>query len=137
MPKAEAVKQVKGESEIDRKRKGALERFFGLTDKALKHIEESIEARKPCYLCRGVVKDGVICPVCTNSGLVPDIDQRNWATEQVVDRIAPKPKSIELGPDKTGEREEIEKQIEGLSDAALDEQLKALGIVVLADEPKS
>src|SRR3990167_9886194 len=133
MPKAEAVKQVKCESEIDRKRKGALERFFGLTDKALKHIEESIEARKPCYLCRGVVKDGVICPVCTNSGLVPDIDQRNWATEQVVDRIAPKPKSIELGPDKTGEREELEEQISQLTESDLDAQLKALGIITAGE----
>ena len=133
MPKAEAARQSRGETETDRKRKGALERFFGLTDKALKHIEQSIEANKACYLCRGMAKPDVICPVCLATGVVPDIDQRNWATEQIVDRIAPKPKSIELGPDKTVERQELEEQISQLTESDLDAQLKALGIITAGE----
>src|SRR3990167_4812014 len=128
MPKAEAARQSRGETEIDRKRKGALERFFGLTDKALKHIEQSIEANKACYLCRGMAKPDVICPVCLATGVVPDIDQRNWATEQVVDRIAPKPKAVEIGGDKAVERDEMEQKLSQMADEELNRLVTTLGV---------
>lgn len=131
MPKADNSSK-KLESDIDKKRIKILERFFRMEEKVLKHIEESMEAVIPC-ICKGLNDK---CPSCLGTGKKPDLDQRNWAAEQAGDRIAPKPKAIEIGPDKTAERNELEKQVKELPDSDLDSQLKALGVVINEEDKR-
>lgn len=133
----------KTEINIDVRRKSALEKFFGLTDKVLKHIQWSIESTKPCTAC-SLIKDEFIpgkaktedgkCAFCFNTGLVPDKDQRNWATSEVVDRISPKPKAVEVSGDKSEDRDEIEKEVQALDNTKLDEALRAMGVTFVAED---
>jgi hypothetical protein len=130
-------------STIDTKRKNAIEKFFGLTEKVLRHIEWSIEATKVCVACSSTVdKEGHIthvpgkaldkdgkCAMCHGTNLVPDVQQRNWATVEIADRIAPKPKAVEMTVDKADERKDLEEEIKKLKDHDLDRQLIALGVV--------
>src|SRR4026209_888169 len=98
------------EGTIDKKRKDAIEKFFGLTEKVLKHIEWSIGATRVCNNCStkelasgeekhvpGKAKDAKgKCAFCHGLNVVPDVQQRNWATGEIADRIAPKPKAVEM-----------------------------------------
>jgi hypothetical protein len=134
MPKADLTKPA---VQIDKRRNAALEKFFGLTDKVLKHISWSIEASKPCTACtfingsytpgKAKTADGM-CAMCLNTGLVPDVSQRNWASGEIADRIAPKPKAVEMTVDKAEERKELEKEVGDLKDEVLDLQLQQLGV---------
>lgn len=129
---------------IDDKRKEAIEKFFGLTEKVLKHIEWSITCTKVCTNCSVIpIKDSKEmqhvpgkavdaegkCAFCHGSNLVPDVQQRNWATGEIADRIAPKPKAVEMTVDKTEERKELEQEVKKLKDAELDKQLEVLGVI--------
>lgn len=136
----------KVESGIDGKRKSAIEKFFGLTDKVLKHIEWSLDATRPCTACvfvENVFKPGKAksedgkCAMCFNTGVVPDTNQRNWATGEIADRVAPKPKAVELSADKSDERNEIERELQGLDNASLDAQLTAMGVITIAEDEKA
>jgi len=123
---------------VDKRRKDAFEKFFGLTEKALEHIKWSLGATQVCQACvfvdgqgfkagKAKTADG-LCAMCGNTGVVPDKTQRNWATQEVAERIAPKPKAVEMTVDKAEERKELETQVSKLEDTVLDLQLKALGV---------
>lgn len=114
---------------IDKKRRDALEKFFGLSLKAMKHIEWSLESKVVCSSCavdaNGAHRPGKAkndkgnCAFCDATGYVPDKEQRNWATGQVADRIAPKPKSVEMAIEQTTTVEELEKDMVSKTDEEL------------------
>lgn len=125
------------ENHIDKKRKDAIEKFFGLTEKVLKHIEWSITATKVCVNCSvnpttgeiipGKAKDAEgKCAFCHGSSLVPDTVQRNWATGEIADRIAPKPKAVEMTVDQTSHVAELEDEMKRLSPDELKRQVEVL-----------
>ena len=124
----------KTESDIDKKRKNAIEKFFGLTEKVLKHIEWSIVATKVCTNCsvdlktnahlpgKAVDAEGK-CAFCHGLNVVPDVQQRNWATGEIADRIAPKPKSVEMTVDQKSNVEELEEEMKKLPPEELQRQV--------------
>ena len=129
----------KVESHIDTKRKNAIEKFFGLTDKVLKHIEWSITATKVCVNCtqmndgtmrpgKAVDSDGK-CGFCHGSNVVPDTVQRNWATGEIADRIAPKPKAVEMTVDQKSNVEELEEEMKKLPPDELKRQVGMFQLV--------
>ena len=123
---------------VDKRRKDVLEKFFGLTDKMMEHLAWSITATKPCTTCNTegkvvVYKNGEVvsedtCRFCDGTKKIKDVDQRNWATEQIGDRAAPKVKAVET-TDKVEERKEFEKDFSPLTTAQLKEKIKALEVV--------
>lgn len=132
------------EEKIDKRRKDALDKFFGLTDKAIAHITWSMKATVVCTACsltvdgkytpgKAKTEDGK-CGMCANTGVVPDKSQRNWATGEIAERVAPKPKAVEMTVDKASDRKELEQELSSSSDADLDKQLEALGVKVQQNE---
>ncbi len=137
MPKKDLSKN-KGRlsKEVLRQREETLKEFFDLKPKALDHIKKSLEAEKECLQCAfakgtslpGKAKDAQgQCKFCHGLGAVPDNHQRNWATGEVADRIAPKPKAIEVEIDDTSDAGDLEKANRDLSTEEIDRRLKALG----------
>lgn len=133
---------------VERKRKDALEKFFGLSAKAMKHIEWSLESKVICAMCAsdpvtgehkpGKAKDETgKCAFCHGTGYVPDKEQRNWATGQVADRIAPKPKSVEMNIEQTSTLVEIEKDMQGKSDDELKRIIAQGQVLMLSELPKA
>lgn len=127
----------KTESQIDKKRKDAIEKFFGLTEKVLKHIEWSIVAEKVCTNCsvnNGVHVPGKAvdaegkCGFCHGTNVIPDVQQRNWATGEIADRIAPKPKAVEMTVDQKSNVEELEEEMKRLPPDELKRQIEVLDI---------
>lgn len=101
----------------DQRRKENLEKFDRLTPKAIRHIEESLEAQAPCSYCdsngNAAKRDSEgNCIKCHGSKLVPDVDRRNWATEEIVSRVAPKPKASEIQiDDKRTDEEDLKDKL--------------------------
>jgi hypothetical protein len=135
-PKAE-------EGSVERKRKDALEKFFGLSEKALKHIAWSLEAKVICAMCSVDAKTGAHvpgkakdddgkCAFCHATGYVPDKEQRNWATGQVADRIAPKPKSVEMAIEQSTPLGELEKEVANQTDDELKKLAAGGGVIFLS-----
>jgi hypothetical protein len=115
---SEDKKSGKKDPKIEKAREKALEQFFGLSKKAIAHIEWSVQATMPCSYCtadnKGSFKrdEAGECLKCHGTKLVPDIQQRNWATEEITSRVAPKPKSVEMSVEQQGNTEELKKQLE-------------------------
>lgn len=138
--------EVKTQGAIEKKRKDALEKFFGLSSKAMKHIEWSLEATIVCNSCTvnatgghlpGKAKDDEgKCAFCHAKGHVPDKNQRNWATGEIADRIAPKPKPMEMTIDSGATLDELEKDFKGKSDAEL-RQFVSGGLTVIEAASKA
>lgn len=119
---------------IEKARGEVLKRFFGITEKLMKHLEESAEAVKVCDYCNAsgdaAKKDEAgKCIKCHGTFKVPDVNQRNWAAEEGFSRIAPKPKPLEMTVDQTSSLPELEKQASKLSDADITKQLEAMNVV--------
>lgn len=143
MARHKAEEKAVDSTAVERKRKDALEKFFGLSAKAMKHIEWSLESKVICAMCSvdqktgehvpGKAKDDEgKCAFCHATGYVPDKEQRNWATGQVADRIAPKPKSVEMQIEQNSTNAELEKDMVGKTD----EELKSLagsGVIFLQE----
>ncbi len=127
------------ESSIEKQRKVAIEKFFGLTEKVLKHIQWSIESTRVCNSCSVKEVNGVEihiagkakdaegkCVFCHGLNVVPDVQQRNWATGEIADRIAPKPKSVEMSVEQKSNVEELEDEMKRLPTEQLEQQVKIL-----------
>ena len=123
-------------SKIDQLREKTVEKFFGLSDKMLKHIEWSMAAQVPCTSC-SVSEDGVHrpgkakdeggkCAQCHGTYLVPDKVQRNWATEQAQPIVAPAPKTVEMSVEQTSSVPELESEVKKLSDEEITKRLEVL-----------
>ena len=121
---------------VDKLREEVVQKFFGLSEKLYKHIETSIQATKPCTSCSIVngehkpTKIGVDgkCAFCHGTYLVPDIQQRNWATEQAQPIIAPAPKVVDMAVEQTSNVPELEEKVKAMDSKTIDEALKSLGI---------
>ena len=117
------------ESEISRKQKDVFEQFFGLSAAMVKHVEDSMQAVQVCRHCskskEGVHVPGTAtngydrCAFCDGSYLVPDKDQRNWATEIIVTRAAPAPKAVDMNITDATKENDIRELTEDLSNEQL------------------
>ena len=108
-----------------------LEELKPLTAKAQKHLESAFAAVEPCLSCSGKYKDGSgMCGYCHGTGARPNDRQRNWATEEIYDRFAPKLKPQEVIIKTDSDTEDFEKDIQDELDAGktVDELLKQYGI---------
>lgn len=120
--------------QIDKKRRDALDKFFGLSVKAMKHIEWSLDSTMICTACTVGNERQIIpgkartaegkCAFCNSTGYVPDKQQRNWASGEIADRIAPKPKPMEMTIENNVSINELEKEMKSKTV----EELKALAI---------
>ena len=120
---------------LENKRREVINKFLGLTDKMIAHIEWSIIAIKPCVACdldgKAKAKDVTgACAMCHGTKLVPDVVQRNWATIEIAERISPKPKSVEMTIDKSDDIKALESEVAKLKSEDIDTQLAALGVKV-------
>lgn len=127
----------KTKSEIEKQRERTLNKFFGLSDDAFRHIEWSLKAVVPCHSCskgdNGEHRPGRFqdlngkCGFCHGEYVVPNVPQRNWATEEINDRAAPKPKAVEMSVDNETSSEEMKEEVEKLSDEELIKISNVLG----------
>ena len=120
------------DQKVEQVRRGAFAKFVLLADKTLIWIEESLKSTKVCTYCdsKGVsskVDSEGKCASCHGTNVVPNIDQRNWAAEQVADRVSPKPKSVEMQID-TSSDDAFSESLSKLDDSAVDELLKTMNI---------
>ncbi len=145
MAKHAAEEKATETGAVERKRRDALEKFFGLSVKAMKHIEWSLESKVICAMCSVDAKTGLHapgkakddegkCAFCHATGYVPDKEQRNWATGQVADRIAPKPKSVEMQIEQTSSNAELEKDMAGKDEDELKKIALGGSLVLLSKE---
>lgn len=117
--------EKKAVSEIDTLRQKTIEKFFDLSAAVFDHIKLSLKAELVCSACRqdenGIHMPGKArdvegkCAFCHGAYLVPDMDQRNWAVNEISERVAPKPKAMELAVDQNQVQDEMEKKVAGLS----------------------
>lgn len=125
----------------DKLREDILEEILQLKNKALKHVSEASEALEPCLSCSinkvnnihipGKYKDeSGKCGFCHGTGAKPNERQRNWATEEILGRLAPKAKPIEMTQKDAPDTEDFEKEIEKELDngVTLNELLTKYGI---------
>lgn len=140
MAKKNEDKQTK--KAIDKLREDVVQKFFGLSDKLYKHIEASIQATKPCTSCAivngehrptKIGTDGK-CAYCHGTYLVPDTQQRNWATEQAQPIVAPAPKQVEMAVEQTSSVPEIEEKVKALDTKTIDKAIEALGLTFGTDK---
>ena len=110
----EKTNSVNHINEKDRKR--AYEKIKELTDQACDELERCINATKPCNFCVGgtpkKTNNSGKCLLCDGVGLVPDNDTRKGAREDILSRVAPAPKNIEMKVDDKRETEELVKRWE-------------------------
>lgn len=133
-------------SKEDVNRKDVLAKLEPLTPKWIAHVQAGLEATRPCDFCSYIwSKDEVPvkmlhpntkqdadgkCIKCHGTLLVADINQRNWAAEQLGDRIAPKPKAQEIKLKDDADTTEFEKGLEGVDDNVLAKLAKELNVVL-------
>jgi hypothetical protein len=114
-----------------------------LAPKAIKYLEDCLEAVLPCSYC-SVDKEGKLlvakkdtagcCIKCHGSNILPDHEARRWATDEVTSRVVPKPKAVELEVDDKREVGEWMEKAESLSDDVVQNLAKELGVVFEADD---
>jgi len=118
---------------IDKERQRVLKRFFELDEKALLHIKDSLISTRICSYCtiKGVAtktdKNGK-CLECHGTNLIPDVQRRNWATDEVVSRIAPKPKAVEMAVDDKRDLLDLSDDLKNKTDKQLKDLADNLGI---------
>ena len=124
---------------LDKLKQEILKDLFNLKEKYLEHLEESIVATKPCMFCdpSGTAKakdEQGRCAMCHGTNMIPDVSRRDWASEEISARIAPKPKPVEMAV--TNQTKSLNAQIEAetanLSNEELDakyQQLKELKVI--------
>lgn len=131
-------------SKEDQKRKDVLSKLEPLTPKWIAHVESGLNATRPCDFCSYIWSKDVEpikmlnpnvkqdaegkCIKCHGSLLVADIAQRNWAAEQLGDRIAPKPKAQEIKLKDETDLTEFEKELDGADSKLIDKLAKELNI---------
>lgn len=124
---------------LDGLRSKAVEKFFELSDKMIKHITWSMEATIPCPHCS--IKDGNHvpgkaidsngnCAMCHKTYVIPDKQQRNWAIEQAQPVIAPAPKTIEVNVDQSSNVPELADVAKKLTKEELENRLKIISLSV-------
>lgn len=117
---------------LNKAREKAMEDVFGLQQEAFDHIKDSLRAAAICKFCSSTFTapktnaEGK-CLSCNGTGIIPDVEQRNWAVEQVISRTLPKPKQLEASIDTNVSGEDGTK-LESLSD----EQLKKVDAAIQA-----
>lgn len=134
-------------SKEDLKRKGILEKLEPLSDKWVTFINRSMEATRPCDYCAYMVQNGqkVLVPTvkqdekgncikCHGSLLVEDVPRREWAAEQLGDRLAPKPKAQEIKIKDDLDVTEFEKDLEKVDSKVIDKLAKDLAITFGTDD---
>lgn len=102
---------------------------------AIKHVLESLKATESCPACRGTKKlsynDGrnaweEECSACSGTGKIENTKQRNWASEHIINRFAPVPKSVEFTEKPEMTTSKARSIVENLPENVVEEALRAL-----------
>jgi len=137
------AKAVLSQEQTAELRDALLRQFFNMSNGAMLHIDKSLYAQIPCPHCIKVkdvwlVKvpnaEGV-CSFCVGTHRVPDNAQRNWATEQIQDRILPKTKPMEVKVGELGHLKEFESELGETPVDKLNAMAAALGITFQTEDP--
>jgi hypothetical protein len=114
----------------EKDRSDAYNRLKPLTEKACKEIERALSAVIPCRYCVGgnVKMPGPKgkCVMCAGLGMLADHDQRKWGAMEILNRVAPAPKAIEMRLDDSREKEKLIEEYEGKSPAEIKAALQAI-----------
>lgn len=118
---------------IDKERQKVLRQFFNLDEPAIAHIKQSLTASRICTYCNSkgeAAKQDKAkkCLECHGTMQVPDVQRRNWAADEVVSRIAPKPKAVEMVVDEKRDLLEFTTDLQNKSDKEIKEIINDLGI---------
>jgi len=132
MPKSKP-KDKKILSDVDKERQRVLRRFFDLDEKALRHIKDSLVATRICSYCNAAgaaakLDENKKCLECHGSMKIPDVQRRNWATDEVVARIAPKPKAVEMQIDDKSHLEDLAGDLKDKTNKEIEDLAKGLGL---------
>lgn len=125
-------------------RKDLFKKLEPLSDRWIAHLSESLLAVVPCSYCtiKNEVKDDTTivtisapkyddagqCLKCHGRKVLPDQAQRNWAADEIGNRLAPAPKTIEEPEDDVKQLSDFAKSLEGKSDAEIEELRKTIGL---------
>lgn len=133
-------KGKKGDTHSSQVRKELFARLEPLSTQWVQHLSESLLAVVPCSYCTIKVDNGVItisapkyddggqCLKCHGRKTVPDQDQRNWAADEIGNRLAPAPKTIEEPEDDGQAFTEFAKSLEGKTDDEVAKIAESIGL---------
>ncbi len=126
------MKKLK-KKQTDKIRDGLLEELMDLKENTFQHLKDATKAVVPCMSCgSGYNNNEGECGYCHGTKARPDEKQRNWAAEEVLSRLIPKPKPVEITQKEVSDVNEFEKEVEEQLKAgkSVDELLKDYGIKV-------
>jgi hypothetical protein len=130
----------KGDSHSAEVRKELFKKLEPLSDKWISHLSESLLAVVPCSYCSVKKENGVItisapkyddanqCLKCHGRMVLPDQDQRNWAADEIGNRLAPAPKTIEEPEDDGKVFNEFAQSLEGKTDEEIRKIAESIGL---------
>lgn len=122
----------KGVSAYHKAREEVMKQLFQLTTDLYNHIADSLKAVLPCMSCASdnFRKDAVgECFYCHGAGHVADVKRRDWASDRLIDRIAPAPKAIEMTVDDKRDTDELVDQYKDKRPEELKQLLTRLEVV--------
>lgn len=108
--------------------------ILGLKEQAMRWWKYSLESKLVCNGCiegkpRKENTEGK-CAHCNGEGYVPDKEQRNMAFKEVVARLSPAPKAVEMRIDDNRDKEELMKKYEGMPKEEVERLLAQMDIAV-------
>ena len=108
--------------------------IMGLKEQAMKWWKTSLDSKIVCNGCldetpRKKNKAGA-CAYCDGSGYVADKEQRNMAFKEVIARLSPAPKAVEMKIDDNRDKEELMKKYEGMPKEEVEKLLAQMAISV-------
>ena len=131
---AETKKEKRIVTINEKDREHAFNKLKELTNGACAEIKAALEALKPCGFClNGDPKkkdEAGLCVMCAGKNMIRDHEQRKWGAEQVLTRVAPAPKSVEMKVDDSRGIEKLMEDYENKSPEEVDALLAKLRIPV-------
>jgi hypothetical protein len=129
--------QKKTDGIVKEEREKIMEILFGFSSKWISEIQDAFMSSVPCGYCD---KDGHAskqdengkCLKCHGLKVVSNERRREWAADQIGERIAPRPKPVEMTIEEDSSMEELQKRYQKETKEAL---LKKLALLQQTEIP--
>ena len=107
-----------------------LKQLIGLKDSVMQHLSKSLVAVVDC-ICAVNLEDVPknsqgFCRQCSGTGVLDDVKRRDWATEQLLPKLAANLRSVDPQPPSNNDQEQLNKKIDGLETSAKETILQQL-----------